>query len=432
MSGAKSAARRWAEQEQSNFETTTLRIPEGLGFYKLQEGVVNLDIIPYQVKAGGIGPNAVKGGNPHAEAGEMYFQRTYFQYSHIGPGDHRFVAPGATFNDRDYISEVRQSLQRQPGHDPAEEKALAPKKRNLWLVYDHDEPAKGVQRWDFSFHQFGKLLIARISSSDEDSNWDLFWYTNEKGLSLRLTVKENKPYGLEVIAIDFIPRKKPQPAAIVNHGYDLDAMPIRMSYEKLKAAYLGVDEEEAPVPKTTSGAGTKARAKSEPKSKPADEPAAKPAESASAYTKGQTVTYLGDACEVVRILPDGILMLLTPDGDSLKVDSAKLDSGKKAKSEPVEEAKPLTAEAAGLEKNMDVLYQNQVCEIIKISPDGTSLTLLDAAGDSIRAVGCSDVKPVKEEKKATASKTKSAASSAPAGDDADGWEQSWQEGDEKD
>lgn len=432
MSESKSVARRWAEEEQSNFETTTLRIPEGLGFYKLQEGVVNIDIIPYRVKTGGRGDHAVKGGNPHAEAGELYFQRTYHQYSHIGPGDHRFVAPGATFGDRDYIVEVRQALQRQPGHDPAEEKALAPKKRQLWLVYDHDEPEKGVQLWDFSFHQFGKLLRDRIISSDEASGWDMFWKTDTQGMTLRLTVKENKPYGLEVIAIDFMPRKKPLPAEIVNHDYDLDAMPIRMSYEKLKAAYLGVDEE-APAPKTTSGAGTKPRAKSEPKSKPADEPAAKPAESASAFTKGQTVTYLGDACEIVRILPDGILMLLTPDGDSLKVDPTKLDSGKKAKSDPVEEAKPLTAEAAGLEKNMDVLYQNQVCEIIKISPDGTSLTLLDAAGDSIRAVGCSEVKPVKEEKKATASKTtKPAASSAPAGDDADGWEQSWQEGDEKD
>lgn len=426
MSGAKSVARRWAEEEQSSFETTTLRLPEGLGFYKPQEGVINLDIIPYRVTLGGRGASAVKGGNPHAEAGELYFQRTYWQYSHIGPGDHRFVAPGATFGDKDYIAEVRQAMQRQPGHDPAEEKALAPKKRQLFLIYDHDEIEKGIQLWDFSYHQFGKLLRDRILSSDEDSGWDLFWQTNEHGLTLRLTVKENKPYGLEVIAVDFITRKKPLPAEIVNHSYDLDTMPIRMGYEKLKAVYLGVEEEKP--------ADAEPKPKAKPKAKAAaDEPAPKPAESPVGYVKGQSVTYLGDVCEIARILPDGQLLVLSPDGDSLRVDPSKLDGAKKEKkAAPAEETKPLTAVQAGLSKNQDVLYQNQTCEIIKISDDGTSLTLLNAEGEAIRAVVCSDVKPIKEEAKSPAkAKAKpQEKTAAPAEDDAEDWEQAWQEGDD--
>ena len=82
---------------------------------------------------------------------------------------------------------------------------------------------------------------------------------------------------------------------------------------------------------------------------------------------------------------------------------------------------------------MNVVYQNQECEIIKISEDGTSLTLLDAGGDPIRAVACSEVTPVKNEPKAKPqAKAKAEAKSKPADDDAEGWEQSWQEGDEKD
>lgn len=76
---------------------------------------------------------------------------------------------------------------------------------------------------------------------------------------------------------------------------------------------------------------------------------------------------------------------------------SKKKKGKKAKSE---------ADEAGLKEGMKVEYQDDECTIVKISGDGTSLTLEDEDGDPIRAVAPADVTIVESDKREEKSEKK--------------------------
>jgi len=79
-----------------------------------------------------------------------------------------------------------------------------------------------------------------------------------------------------------------------------------------------------------------------------------------------------------------------------------------AKTEKPEKKEPATAEDAGLEEGDQVDYDDETCEIIRISKDGTSLTLEDSDGKIVKAVGVDEVKKVERKKKEEPEKTKPA------------------------
>lgn len=81
-----------------------------------------------------------------------------------------------------------------------------------------------------------------------------------------------------------------------------------------------------------------------------------------------------------------------------------LSGGKKAKEEESEaeeeESEPddeMTAEELGIEKGCTVRYKGKDCEVVKISSDGTSLTLEDPKGKTIAGVGPGEVKLIEAE-----------------------------------
>ena len=318
-----SAARRRAEQHVSGFETTVVRMPEGLSFFDFSPGMYQLDIIPYTVKKG----KDVRGGNPFAEKGELYFERTFFVYKKIGPDEKTYVCPSKTFGEKDFIQEYRQKESKNPNADAAYLKELNPKERQLFLVFDRKAPDKGIQLLDVSFHLFGKLLDSRIKNSPEDRGWDLFYFPGDEGLTLEVTVEEVKGAGYtytEATAIDFFKRKEPVPQKVLNHGIDLDEMLVCYSYEKLKEIFMGV---------------------AEPKK---DE----------TQSNGQQ--------------------------------TATTQEASKTESKPA----PKKASDVGLNLQDEVMHKGVKCTIAKVSPDGTSLTLIDDKDELIRAVGVEEVQKI--------------------------------------
>ncbi len=242
----KRASRGRRQQEHTTgFQRTTVDVPEGVEFFKFErKGSVRLDIIPFEAGE----------GNPYAAVGELYWERTYWVHRGIGPNNDSYVCPAKTAGKRCPICEYRDKLQRDPDADEQEIKDLNPKERQLFNVFDHDNPEEGVQIWDVSFYLFGRLLDAEIRNADEDENYDLF-HDAEEGYTLKIGVSEESGGGYKFFAaetIGFKSRRDPIEDEVLDAAVCLDDVLIILPYDELRAIFLQeetVEEEEEELPK---------------------------------------------------------------------------------------------------------------------------------------------------------------------------------------
>jgi len=231
-----SSARRKAEKSNSGFEHPTIKAPEGIDFLRFQtDGIKRLDILPYVVKV----------GSDIAEVGEWHYEKTFYEHR-IGANHHRYICPKRTIGKRCPICEEAARLQRDPDADPDIVKSLYAKQRELFYVIDNDEPEKGVQIWDMSYHLFGKKLDARIRNSDEDDNYDTF-FDPEDGMTLKIGMEEVSLgqytfYSAETI--DFKSRKDSIDPELFEDLPSLDDLVKIEKYDKLKAIFHQEDEDD--------------------------------------------------------------------------------------------------------------------------------------------------------------------------------------------
>ncbi len=295
---AVSAGRRQSEHK-SGSERTTLKIPEGVTFFSPKKDTHKIDIIPYVVGK----------GNPFADEGEMYFERTFFVHRDIGPNSDAYICPAKTSKGTRPcpICEHMRKLAKDPDADEKLIKDLAPKERQLFWLIDLAEKDKGVQLWDISFHLFGKLLDTRIKKGDEAEGRQ-FFADLKRGKTLVLDVEDKtlgggKPFRT-VNAIDFKDRAEPYSKKILEQVHCLDDMILELPYDKLKRIFLQIeepaeDEEEtpkkkAPVQAEDDDQPAKPKAKAPPVEDDEDTPvppkATKPP-AAPTFKKGDTVTF---------------------------------------------------------------------------------------------------------------------------------------------
>lgn len=328
------SAKKWASEHESGFSRTSLKVPEGLTIFNVKKaGTYRLDVIPYTVGE----------GNPHSDAGELHYERTYYIHARIGPNGDTYCCLAKTFNKPCPICEERAKMARDPDSDEKLVKSLFPKERNLWNVFVHSEPEKGVQVWDVSDHLFGKHLRAKINNADESDGYDTF-ADPEEGQTLKIGATEEKGGGFTWRTcndIEFKSRKEPISEEIMSAAVCLDDMLVEMEYDKLKSVFHGE------VPEG-DGTGKKRNLKEDVKSSNPDD---------------------DDDDE--------------GDGD-LEEEAPKKKPQGKPKTNP--------SAAKGLALGMTVLHEEfGVCDITKISPDGTSLTLEDEDGEMHMAVGPDEV-----------------------------------------
>lgn len=277
----KSTARKRAAEHSTGFSNTIFKnLPEGIHFFDPSPGVYRLDIVPFTAGE----------GNRWAPAGELHWEKTFWKYKNIGPDEDSYVAPAKTYKKPDPIKEYRDKMVQDPGHDKKAAKALLPKERQAFLVYDHGDAEKGLQLWETSYHTFGKLLDKRIDNSDPRDEWEFFYYPDEGGCTLRVEFSEEdigvgKPW-VKATAIDFKDRDKDEviPKEIMAKAFCLDDCLNEVSYEELKSIFLqtgdddddedaggapfGEVEEEAPEPPKKTKAK---KPKPEPEPEPEDE-----------------------------------------------------------------------------------------------------------------------------------------------------------------
>lgn len=391
----RSRVRQVAEERKSGYSTTTLKLPEGLGFWQPEVGLNTIDILEYTTGK----------GNPkvHNEEGVPWYERTYWKYRAIGADEKDYVAAGKTFGHKDPIQEFRQAEVRKPSHDAAHIKSLEPKERQLFLIYDHKHPEKGVQLWEYSYHMFGKLLLDQIVASPEERNWDMFYYPDKRGFSLELNVQkksmgQGNPFN-QVISIYFIPRNEALPEHIVNHGYCLDDFPLETPYEELRRIFHNLPAEGTEVKKDDGGGSSVASNSTERHieenrrhsqdggrtSTDASHSSEKPTEAQSSeeLTAQQNVVgYKAYAAGKKRT--DNPWKKETPQYAMWL--EGWLDGADAPTVAEKEKPQQQTAQQLGISRLADVLYNGKTHTVFRISEDGMLLTLLTPTEDIVKDV----------------------------------------------
>ncbi len=346
----KLSAQKWVEQSDSGYTPTVVKLPDGGDLFKPKKaGSYRLEIVPYEVPS-----NPAGGQNPNAEPGELWYERTFFIHRGIGVDENSYVCPSKTAGKPCPICEYRRELMWSKDGDEDMIKALAPKQRQLWNVYDHADAEKGVQIWDVSFHLFGKQLKAAIANADEDDGWEYF-ADPEDGMTLRVGMGEKSFAGnsfLECETVNFKARRQPLSDEILDAAQPLDNLLILLPYDKLKSIFLQEEGQDS-APEGT------------PSQKEVD------------------------------------------DDFALKNDDDPPPKKRKTKTEkePEQPKKraPRTAGELGISKGDEVQYKKQTCMVIKISADGTKLNLLDEDDEMAKDVPAEAVglgKPAEAEKPA--------------------------------
>ncbi len=219
----KVSARKRAVEHEMGFQSTNLKLPEGVKFFNVKkEGVYRLDIIPYIV------PEGAK--NPCAQTGDEYFERTFWQHRGIGADNATVICPRKTLGKPCPICEYRAELAKQEDSDEDLIKSLAPKERQLFNVLDNEDLESGVQVWEISYHNFGRQLDARIRNSDDDDGYE-FFHDPEEGMMLKIGMEEKNFAGTTFYAAESIDFKKRR-ASIEDEILDAAVILDKCLYEK--------------------------------------------------------------------------------------------------------------------------------------------------------------------------------------------------------
>lgn len=316
-----SAKRRMKEHKKGGSGSSYLNIPDGMKQYQLQgEGYRKIEICSYTAGV----------GNPYADEGEIYWERTFFVHKGIGPDKSSYVCPARTANKPCPICEHRAKLNWDD--DEEQMKAIKAKERQLILLVDHKEKDKGVQLWDISSYLFGDLLQGKLEKleSDEDTKRDFTVFPDpDDGYTLKLEYEtEESPFGkfAKITGIEFKPRTFDVAEEYpVEDNPCLDEMLVIHDYKTLKKIFLqveeGEDEDEKPAKKgKASGKGKKEPEPEEDEDEDDDfeDEDEDVEDEEDAIIVSDIVTYKGEEYEVIKIEKNGKLVLENEEGKKKK------------------------------------------------------------------------------------------------------------------
>lgn len=326
-----------------------LRIPPGMKSFRVKDRTYRFDLVPYKVGK----------GNPCADEGFWYYERTFFTHKNVGPDNDSVICPASTFKKPCPICEFRDArikLLRDQGQDPFQDetvKNLRTSERQLFLVHDHDEPAELIQLWDYSNYGFGELLDAMRAEGQRDNQPHKAEFDDDAaGSWLRVSFKAQSGRGAfyKAFSIEFNPRPDGLDESLLEHGYCLDDMLIELDYNQLRRLYFGEgpQQEDMPAPAVTP-----------------QEPPREPQ------------TYVERPCPT-PLPPQAPPMQTSPPAPP-----------------PPAPTELKRAQDVGMTVGQYWVHPEYgEVEIIKISPDGTSIAVEDDNGDFHKAVGVEELSPL--------------------------------------
>lgn len=228
------ARKRAEERENQGGGGTKYNLPDGVQFYSPKKHA-NLDVVPYAVSV-----------DNHPESvpkGEYWYQRTVFVHYNVGMEEKSYLCL-KTIKKKCPICEQRSLLLKDANADEDLVKSLRPKERELYNVYDRDDPDKGVQLWDISNFNFGKKLEEELREGKPE--WAGFAEPVD-GYTLKVRFSEEqigKNKFMQATRIDFEKRDGDISKKILDKALDLDKILKVLSYDQLEQLFLGVEGEE--------------------------------------------------------------------------------------------------------------------------------------------------------------------------------------------
>jgi hypothetical protein len=309
----KVSARGWREEKRGG--SIYLKTPEGIGFFKEEQKSYRLDFMPFIAGK----------GNPRADEGEEYFERTFFVHRNIGPNQEWHLCIAKTFREPCPVCEFRAQQMADPDGDEVYIKALAPKERQLWLVRNLQEDPKQTLLWEISYHLFGKQLRDKIINADEEDEYDYFADPAD-GKSVRVAfAQSDRGKWKEAVDIEFRQRKTSYDSDIAQEMPCLDNLLVATPYEKLKKLFLQAEESEddgKDDDKVTEPTPTRKGRKKKEKD----------------ISVGDEVWYKSGPCEVLMVGGNGTKLKIEDiDGELYKITVDDLDENPPKKSETKEE-----------------------------------------------------------------------------------------------
>ena len=223
--------KRAEEREKQGGGGTKYNLPSDVNFFQIKRRFA-MDIIPYVVSV-----------DDHPEGvskGDYWYQRTVWVHYSVGAEEKSYICL-KTAKKRCPICEHRAELMKQDKPDEELLKALKPREREIFNVYDQEDPDKGVQLWDVSYHLFGKHLEEEIREGKPEYAG---FSEPEGGFTLKVRATEENMGGnkfMEASRIDFEERE-PLDEKILAKALDLDKILKVLSYDELDRIFLELEE----------------------------------------------------------------------------------------------------------------------------------------------------------------------------------------------
>ena len=193
------------------------------------------DIIPYVV-SDPAHPEQI-------DPGELWPRRQYKSHYLTVDGQRRMYICRRSINEPCPICEYYAQMIKL-GYKGDEVTSLKVKDRELYNVIDLQNDPKSILLFDCSYHNFGKQLDKDIADDYIGEEYGNFADLSE-GFTLRVrfsreSFQTNKFF--QASRIDFLPRKKPYPPAILKQVYDLDDILNIQSYEELERVLFNMED----------------------------------------------------------------------------------------------------------------------------------------------------------------------------------------------
>lgn len=302
-----------AKEAEFSGGNDTLRVKDGISFFKPKKGKNEIMIVPFEM---GAGKNL-----EDIQPGELWFRQQLLKHFRVGPDDKAVICP-RTIGKKCPICEHRASLLAQGrSTDDAEVKELLPKKRELYYIIDLEDDDR-LKIFEYSYHNFGKKLEEEVREADDDSLAVNFADPDDGAIVVvrmaEASMGKNK--FLEASRFDFEERGKEEKKIIqqaIGEVTPFGELMIIHSYEELRNLFYDLDpdeteakqdqDEEEEAPRSRSSRGAKEETKA-PRSRRADPD---PDEEESESKPGKPVKHkcqfdgvFGETCDTLEACED--------------------------------------------------------------------------------------------------------------------------------
>lgn len=233
------AMAKWREKAGGSNFSDLFSPPEGMKYIEVDSsGTYFLDIVPYVSES----------GNEFVEAGEYWWEKTFYAHRNIGVNDEWVVCLARTFKKPCPVCEFRAKLADDPEVDEKEIDAYKPTKRivcNAVNLKKDRDTVKLLYMAHFSIAPEIKRALEAAFEDHEDNMEEFFLPENHNYLKCVVEPNEGGYSGFKVTRVDFKRAKSDLDEDILEQAANLDEILVVKDYDEIKEMlFAGKSEED--------------------------------------------------------------------------------------------------------------------------------------------------------------------------------------------